>query len=324
MVTQSKDGWTHDESPFHEGESAVQSRLGVRKKMEQIGRKVIRTYMPDQHREFYATLPYILVGAIDAEGQPWASILIGPPGFVASSAPTSLTISAAPSDGDPLENALVPNANIGLLGIEPPTRRRNRINGRILRRDGEAFHLEVAQSFGNCPKYIQARDWSPITEDEAPKISIPPIESDALQFDDVSLISRADTFFIASCNGARKGPSSGADVSHRGGKPGFVRIADERTLTVPDFVGNSFFNTIGNLVVEPRAGLLFPDFASGDLLFISATANIDWDGADVASFAGAQRLLRFHVCKTIRLKAALPMRWSEPEFSPFLQGTGSW
>jgi predicted pyridoxine 5'-phosphate oxidase superfamily flavin-nucleotide-binding protein len=150
-----------------------------------------------------------------------------------------------------------------------------------------------------------------------------------------ALIAAADTFFIATAYlGASAGESTtvsgiadrqqGVDVSHRGGKPGFVRIDDARTLTVPDFVGNFFFNTLGNLVEHPRAGLLFIDFVSGDLLYLAVTAELIWDGAEVAAFKGAERLLRFHVEQAIRVEASLPLRWSEAEMSPALAPMGSW
>src|SRR3546814_14766932 len=64
----------------------------------------------------------------------------------------------------------------------------------------------------------------------------------------------------------------GADVSHRGGRPGFVRVTEDdgrSVLTIPDFSGNQFFNTLGNIAINPRAGLLFVDFATGDLLTLT-------------------------------------------------------
>ena len=44
---------------------------------------------------------------------------------------------------------------IGLLGLEPHTRRRNRANGVITRAEPGCLHIRVTESFGNCPKYIQ-------------------------------------------------------------------------------------------------------------------------------------------------------------------------
>lgn len=113
-------------------------------------------------------------------------------------------------------------------------------------------------------------------------------------------------------------------MSHRGGKPGFVRVEADGTLTMPDFVGNYFFNTLGNLVVNPRAGLLCIDFDNGDLLYLAVTADIIWDGPEVKYFTGAQGLLRFRVQAMRLVESSLPLRWGESELSPVLDVTGSW
>lgn len=124
---------------------------------------------------------------------------------------------------------------------------------------------------------------------------------------------RADTFFIATAYPAGKrdiaASAHGVDVSHHGGKFGFVRVDDEATLTVPDYAGNQFFNTIGNLLVNRRAGLLFIDFATGGLVYLAVEAEILWEGEQMKSFEGAQRLLRFRVRTVRHLKSALPFRW---------------
>ena len=69
-------------SPFHRGEKQIQARLGIQDKMEDLGRRVIRDSMPEQHQEFFAQLPLLIVGTADECGRPWASALTGKPGFV--------------------------------------------------------------------------------------------------------------------------------------------------------------------------------------------------------------------------------------------------
>ena len=141
------------------------------------------------------------------------------------------------------------------------------------------------------------------------------------------IIASADAFFIATAyagDSVQAGRAAGVDVSHRGGKPGFVRIDEGDVLTVPDFTGNYFFNTLGNLVVNPRAGLLFIDFDNGDLLYLAVTASIVWDGPELESFAGAQRLMRFNVQSMRLVESSLPLRWGQAELSPALQDTGAW
>lgn len=279
--------------------------------------------MPDQHRELFNRLPFVIVSTVDGQGQPWASVLANPPGFIESPHPRQLAICARPLTADPLAQTLVAGAPIGLLGIEPHSRRRNRMNGVIdLITDG-GFLVRVKQSFGNCPKYIQARaaEYVDGGGGVARTVHHTGLGDEAVR----RLIRRADTFFIATAYAGKHSangdddPAHGVDVSHRGGKPGFVRVDDDNTLTVPDFSGNKFFNTIGNLLVNPRAGLLFIDFDNGDLLYLAVAAEIIWEGEQIGGFEGAERLLRFHVRTARRVEASLPLRWGAAQLSPFLE-----
>ncbi len=144
-------------SPFHRGEKEIQSRLGKRDQIERLGRKAIRDHLPQDHREFFPSLPFLILGTVDAAGRPWASVLAGEPGFVRAADPGTLDIKARTIYGDPASDALVEGANVGILGIDLQTRARTRANGKVTRRDGDGFAVHVVQSFGNCPKYIQAR-----------------------------------------------------------------------------------------------------------------------------------------------------------------------
>jgi predicted pyridoxine 5'-phosphate oxidase superfamily flavin-nucleotide-binding protein len=309
-------GWSHSESPFHAGELAIQTRLGVQDQMDKQGRRVIRDYLPEQHRQFFAQLPYIIVGTVDTAGSPWASILVGQPGFLSSPSDRILQVAAKPLFGDPLANILTSGIDIGLLGIELHTRRRNRINGTVTTVYPNGFEVQVGQSFGNCPQYIQARMFEMQDGDVIPKpIRLVETLGDAER----SLVAIADTFFIATAYQTESAnAASGVDVSHRGGRPGFIRIDDEKTLTIPDFSGNHHFNTFGNLELNPRAGLLFIDFDRGNLLYLTGTAKVIWEGAEISTYPGAERLLRFQLEEGCCVEGSLPLRWSEPKLSPFL------
>ncbi len=293
-------------TPFHAGERAVQEKLGVREQIEPFARRVVRSFMPEEHRLFYSQLPFMVGAARDDQGRPWATLLAGTPGFVSSPDPQQLHIDAAPAAGDALDGHLTPGADLGLLGLEFATRRRNRVNGRVIASDaGLAFAVD--QSFGNCPQYIHTRDWVLRPEDVAPSA----VRSDALSERTQRWIREADTFFIAS--GHRENGDAayfGMDASHRGGEPGFIEVSDARTLTFPDYSGNNHFNTIGNLVEDPRVGLLFVDFEGGHLLQLSGTASIDWDSPAVAAVPGARRLVTVRVDAVVELRDALPIRWS--------------
>jgi predicted pyridoxine 5'-phosphate oxidase superfamily flavin-nucleotide-binding protein len=319
-----------NDSPFHAGEQALQTRAGVRDRMAQIGRKVIRDFMPDQHRALFAELPFLAVGGLDGRRRPWASVLVGTPGFMSSPDPRTLRIAARPGDGDPIGAGLVAGAPVGLLGIQLETRRRNRMNGTVVEAGEGGIVVRVDQSFGNCPQYIQAR--TPVFAAEPASVIAPrrvQVEGPILSAGARALASRADTFFIATASPAARGgdPVEGVDVSHRGGKPGFVRVGEDggRTvLTSPDFRGNSFFNTFGNLALNPRAGVVFVDFATGDSLSLTGEAEVVWDGPELEVFVGAQRLLRFGVSEGVWIENAVPLRWSAPEPAPQLAATGSW
>ncbi|MGC2966389.1 pyridoxamine 5'-phosphate oxidase family protein [Paraburkholderia aspalathi] len=309
-------GWDAAESPFHAAELLVQQHAGVDKEAESIGRRGIRRYMPDQHRQFYAEQPFMVFGGLDANGQPWATLRAAEPGFVSSPDPRTLRIEGGVLPGDPLAGYWQPGMMIGGLGLQAQTRRRNRVNGVVSSVDGDTVTLEVMQSFGNCAKYIQSR--TPTFATRGATGTGTPVET-ATQLSDAdrAVLANADTFFIASANVSEDaGPARGADVSHRGGMPGFVRVDDATTLTTPDFSGNRFFNTLGNLVHDPRAGLLFVDFASGDMLYVAALAEIVWDGPELARFPLAERLVRFRITEVRRSRQALPFRWSEVGYAP--------
>ena len=316
-------GWSESASPFHKGSRALQAHLGVEDKLDAIGRRSVRAYLTEQHREFFAQLPFVLVGSVDDSGQPWASMLCAPPGFVSAPTTTSLQIDARVHSDDPLAQNLRIGAPLGLLGIELPTRRRNRANGRVAAVSADGFVLNVAQAFGNCPKYIQARTHR--FEEAAPAPGRAQ-RSDSLTPAAMALIAAADTCFIATAFAGEQSDASdaGVEVSHRGGKPGFVHSDDAHTLLMPDFVGNFHFRTLGNLLLHPHAGLLFLDFTHGDLLYVAADVEIVWAGPSVNRFVGAERVLKFRVRSAVHIPQATPLRFSEPTYSPFLERMGSW
>ncbi len=313
------------ESPFHEGEREIQERLGIRDKMETFGRRIIRDHLPDQHREFYGALPFLVAGTVDGLGRPWASIVAGPPGFMTTPDDRTLDVAARPLPGDPLHDTLKPGADIGILGLQPETRRRNRLTGRIASVRPDGFAITVVQTFGNCPQYIQTRAVTPPRAEEPPDRERPIVRADRFDPASRALIERSDTLFVATFYSDGQGaPSRGADVSHRGGKPGFVRVEDDRTFVFPDFAGNYHFNTVGNIALNPRAGFLFVDFETGDLIYMTGAAEIVWEGEAVRAFAGAERLIRFRLEELIRVEASLPLAFAFGEYSPMLDHTGSW
>lgn len=310
-------GWEHTESPFHAGELEIQAQLGVQTQADNQARRMVRDYLTEQHRQFFAKLPYLIVGTVDSTGAPWASVLIGSPGFLASPDIHTLVASTPILQGDPLFNTLLTGADIGLLGIDLQTRRRNRLNGKLAAVRENTFEVRVSQSFGNCPQYIQARTVKDIGSQ--PTHHKPTLSISELSTEITDLIKKADTFFIATAYQAETaGAASGIDVSHRGGNPGFIKITGNKRLTIPDFAGNNHFNTLGNLLLNPRAGLLFIDFENGDLLYLTGSAEIVLESTDMKAYPQAQRWIGFEMSQGYWTKNGLPIRWSAPEFSPLL------
>ena len=221
--------------------------------------------------------------------------------------------------GDPAAGTLRVGDDVGILGIELPTRRRNRANGVIAALDASSFTVSVRQSFGNCPQYIQRRDMS--------RARVTPGHMRAFdRLDDGdarALIANADTFFVASRSRADAGSAGGADISHRGGRPGFVRIRGD-TLSIPDFRGNRFFNTLGNLIGEPRASLLFVDFENGDVLQLQGLVTIDWDDSGAKEHQGAERVWHFAVRRGWYRAHAAALRGALVDYAPTTLRTGTW
>jgi len=295
---------------WHPGELAMQQQAGVAQRMADIGLRFLRDHMPEQHRQFFVELPFLLTGIRDATGQPWASLLAGPPGFAWSPVPRRLNIAASPLPGDPAAEHWRVGASVGLLGLQAHTGRRNRMNGHIVTAGADGFDIQVDQSFGNCPKYIHPREavHAPARE-EAQVDDAPGLDEAAAR-----LVAAADTFFIASTHpdaGKVGDRAAGVDVSHRGGPPGFVRVQPDGALRIPDYTGNSFFNTLGNLQLEPRCGLLFIDYATGERLHLACRATLLPERPDPSEWPGALRLLHLQVTRCVRVRGGLPLRWRE-------------
>ena len=180
--------------------------------------------------------------------------------------------------------------------------------------DKNRIEIVVDQSFGNCPQYIQIRQLA-----DAPVSTSLALREDMTEPDDDAraLIARSDTFFIASH------APDGADVSHRGGQPGFAHLVGNR-LWVPDYRGNKYMNTLGNLLAEPRAALLFIDLDNGDILHIQGTTQIHWQADEIPVPAGTERYWTLDITRLWRFRSALPWRAETVEYSSATLNTGHW
>lgn len=295
---------------YHTGELAVQRRAGEAERASAGGRTV-RTTIPEIAREFLAAQRLVVVASTDPEGHRWCSALSGPAGFTRALDERTVVIDVALTPGDPLGRALASGqAPLGMLAVEPQTRRRMRFNGAAELRDGRIY-LRTSEVYANCRKYIQTREIS-AREPAATRLERRAAAATTLSTAQRGLVAVADTFFVATA-----GPDGLPDASHRGGNPGFLQVLDERTLAWPDYAGNAMYMTLGNLELSAAAGLLFLDWEAGAALQLSGRAAVDWDPERAAQLAGAERVVDFRVERVVEAPLAHPMHWELRELSRF-------
>jgi len=296
---------------YHSGSRAIQDRVGVRDLADHVGRSVGQGIRPVA-AAFLELQPMLVVGAAAPGGGTrhgagaagnsgvWASLLTGAPGFVRATGVRQISVVGGLPAGDPLAGALAtPGTAVGTVALDPRTRRRMRLNGRA-RPTPRGFAVEAGQVFSNCPKYIQKRQ---TYETVAGRTAGTPRRGRELTPSQREFVEGADTFFLATVH------AHGADASHRGGNPGFVRVDAPGELSWRDYPGNSMFLSLGNLAADPRAGLLFLDWTSGSVLQLTGTAR--------AEFApDGERTVRFTLAEAVETPAASPLRWSAPAYSP--------
>jgi hypothetical protein len=259
---------------------------------------------------FLARREFAVLTGRATDGRLWTSPLLGQPGFL-DAAGSTLEVHAAPSGADPLA-ALPAGQAVGLIAIEFAIRRRFRVNGLLSAVSAQGLTIEADQAFGNCPSYIQQRVFEHVSRESANT------ESGSAEFegragldeDARALIRSADTFFLGTAH-----PERGVDTSHKGGRPGFVRV-DEEGLWWPDYAGNNMFNSLGNLTVNPEAALLFADFGTGRTLQLSGTATLEWiDPGSAGDDGETGRRVRFHP-EAVRAGSGLPVRSAVANQSP--------
>ncbi|QDE37748.1 pyridoxamine 5'-phosphate oxidase [Luteibacter pinisoli] len=297
---------------FHDGERAVQRRAGEEAIADhRIG--LIHDSVIGGARPFIAAQFMVALGSVDPAGRVWASILFGKPGFAHTQdgSVIEIDIPASRRDvDDPLWGNIQANKPLGILFIELGSRRRYRVNGLVSRLDDERIWISVREAFPNCPKYIQRRHLRSL---DAPDGISQSVTGSTLCGTVEDIVRSADTFFLASHHVA-----DGADVSHRGGDRGFIHVVDKGTLRFPDYPGNSLYNTLGNLQVDPRAGICIPDFVNGRLLQLTGTASLEWDQIDPGDESGGtRRFVTFTVGGWILRDAMPKAAWEYGDSSPF-------
>ncbi|MHA1839014.1 MAG: pyridoxamine 5'-phosphate oxidase family protein [Candidatus Ranarchaeia archaeon] len=293
---------------FHSGEIDVQTRAGVRDIAQRVSR-VISMSLPPNVQSFLEIQSMVVIGSLDSNNRVQVSVLTGNPGFIQALDERTIRIDAMTFDGDLLIDNLKKRNEIGILAIDLVNRHRLKVKGKAQIRNG-SIYLTVERAYAQCPKYIQARESTSIPTERRAIDDIQNIEH--LSNDLQKFIAAADTFFIASYH-----KESGVDVSHRGGNPGFIKVLNQKKIVFPDYSGNSMFNTLGNISVNPRTGLLFIDFEKGDTIQLTGEAKIIWDGDRIVGFAGAERIVEFEIHGVVHTSDAVPLKWQFHDYSPF-------
>jgi hypothetical protein len=300
---------------FHAGELAVQQRAGE-SQMARMNGGALSERIPGGAIPFLTQQPMAVAASKAADGTVWASLLAGEPGFIRADDERTVNLDLSrplTAEDDPLWANLEHDNAVGLLVIELGTRRRLRVNGRASFEDSRQLKVDVGVAYPNCPKYIQRRHCSRLAASPQQTHSTESREGVVLEDRQRDWIASADTLFVASAH-----PEQGADASHRGGQPGFVQITDSQTLRIPDYSGNSLFNTLGNFHANPHAGLAFIDFERGRLLQLAGRVAIHWDLDDPRQLAGGTaRFWDFEVQQWRESTLPLQLEWEFMDFSPF-------
>jgi predicted pyridoxine 5'-phosphate oxidase superfamily flavin-nucleotide-binding protein len=295
---------------YHAGEIAVQERTGERSLAERRA-SIIGNRLADGARDFLSQQGVVAVAVEAPDGSLWASLWCGAPGFLrADESGEQVEVKTEPLRDD-IVHQLVRSGNpLGMVVIDFATRRRLRINGVVRSVDSAGFVLRVRETFGNCVKYIQRR-WRSDQPERGGGSAI--VSGRTLDDERRGFIARTDTLFVASIHAER-----GLDVSHRGGEPGFVRVVDDVTLGIPDYSGNSMYQTLGNFAVDARAGLALIDFDGRRVLSLTGTAAVVF-GSDDPHHAtgGTGRYWSFSVDRWMEHSLPATVTWTLVDRSPF-------
>ncbi|GAB7538168.1 2Fe-2S iron-sulfur cluster-binding protein [Burkholderia sp. 3C] len=304
---------------YHDAEIVAQQRSGRKSFADSLATRISDSLLPDAIA-ILTSMPYLVLGALDDTGRPWASIVSGLPGFASVDAGV-MNVRAVPAESDPLYHTLTQGGDVGMLTVNLAERIRYRVNGKVATRDGY-FSVEVNQCYRNCPQYMHARAASYKVDTRARNNPPPAPRRHSLDPDAIDLIARSDVFFLATHgSGTASGdPKLGADVNHRGGNPGFVQISEDgKRLSFPDYPGNYMFNSVGNLARFPRCGMLFIDFESGRTLHLTGTAEVDWSIERTSQTAGAQRIVDVTIEEMVWGAASANLAWTSIQPAPDLR-----
>jgi predicted pyridoxine 5'-phosphate oxidase superfamily flavin-nucleotide-binding protein len=298
---------------YHEGEKKIQQITGEADIANSLSR-LITNMVTAGAINFIEKQPMTIVSSAASQNKIWVSVLIGDFGFVKVHELDSISFDKTLIRSTPKDifyENIEKDHQIGALFIELAKRKRYRVNGTVKLEDN-LMMLHINEAYPNCPKYIQRR-----------VIALPEhftvqdaVISKGTDFPATfqKMICKADTVFVGS-----KAADGRMDASHRGGNPGFIEILDDKTIKIPEYPGNSMFNTMGNFVQNPFAGLLFVDFEKGETLQLTGSVEMKFNqtGEDLVKTNGTGRHWVFKMDEWIYTEKHHDVQWEFLDYSPF-------
>lgn len=323
--------------PFSEGERQIQRLMNPSLRED----NPTAPTLTQQAAFALNNFPLIALGALDSHDRPWTTLFGGSPPLAQPLGDSIVGVQAnVNAESDPVIEALFdgeqlyvdgqviredgPGKMIGGLPIHLETRKRVKVFGRMIARtlvknpeDGRIgtarLFFKVEQSLGNCPKYLNTKHIVPATPN-------PQVVStgNVLSLGAQALIQKADLFFISSSN-----YTTDMDTNHRGGPPGFVRLlqptdaSGSTSIVYPEYSGNRLYQTLGNLQSTPRAGVCFPDFETGDVLYLTGTTETLVGSAAAAILPRSNLAVKITITDSRFVRQGLSFRGVPGERSPY-------
>jgi len=299
---------------FSKGELYVQKLAGE----DQVAKTRTPMAMNSQLSNFFASFIenqlLFTITSIDENANVWVSMISGTPNFIkvidSSKIRIDKTCIVSPLE-DIFYNNIKHKKNVGLLFIDWETSRRYRLNG-VIKQEGSDLVINIEETYGICPKYIQKRSF------EYTNISTIPIlvtKGNTLKENHKLLIENTNTFFLGT-----QGINNTVDASHKGGKLGFLKFINNDTIRIPDYPGNSMFNSLGNLYENPNSGLLFIDYKTNTMLQLSGKGEIQFNQTNEHDLTQSGNTGRFWLFKPelwILTENFNQINWSFINYSPF-------
>jgi len=322
--------------PFHEGEAKMQQQLHVPQRDNPTS-----TMLTAQAAYMLQQAPLLAIGTLDSKDRPWTSLWGGNPGFSTILGGGIIgTRALVDGEHDPVVQALVGHVEkgetvqggekmIGGLTIDLMARKRVKIFGRMVaacvgevdvevegeseqhaelphKQDQIQLVTKIEQSLGNCPKYLNQYELRPALVD-----SKPVFRSSTLSAGAKDLILKSDMFFLTTS------VVDDMDTNHRGGPSGFVRVLSDNEFVYPEYSGNRLYQSLGNLQINPKIGVTFPDYESGSVLYTTGSAEILVGLEAARVLPGSNLAVKITVDEARLVEGGLPFRGTRKIPSPY-------